>query len=182
MSAQRTAAAGIAGSGIGRLVAAPEEADREPDQPADQRNLEQEPENRREAAQPTEEAAPEQHADQAGAQQAAGETAEESTVGRGCRTLESRGGAGLPRRRPFRRGALHRGGRPWGRIGRRGRFVGPGAPAAEIAVPPGTGVDRRRDERQDGGKGGWITRAEEFMAPRYRLSEAEHRQRTSAWA
>ena len=31
-------------------------------------------------------------------------------------------------------------------------------------------------------KGGWITRAEEFMAPRYRLSEAEHRQRTSAWA
>lgn len=33
-----------------------------------------------------------------------------------------------------------------------------------------------------GGKGGWITRAEEFMAPRYRLSEAEHRQRTSAWA
>lgn len=33
-----------------------------------------------------------------------------------------------------------------------------------------------------GGKGGWITRAEEFIAPLYHLTEAEHRQRTSAWA
>ena len=28
---------------------------------------------------------------------------------------------------------------------------------------------------------GWITRAEEFMSPRYRLSEAEHRARVAAW-
>lgn len=32
------------------------------------------------------------------------------------------------------------------------------------------------------GKGGWITRAEEFIAPRYHLSDVEHRQRTAKWA
>ena len=36
--------------------------------------------------------------------------------------------------------------------------------------------------RRDGGKGGWILRAEEFVAPRYRLTDAEHRERTAAWA
>ena len=36
--------------------------------------------------------------------------------------------------------------------------------------------------RRDGGKGGWITRAEEFISPKYRLTEAEHRARVSAWA
>lgn len=40
---------------------------------------------------------------------------------------------------------------------------------------------RKYARRRDGGKGGWITRAEEFMAPRYRLSEAAHRERTSKW-
>ena len=43
-------------------------------------------------------------------------------------------------------------------------------------------ASRKHARSKAGGKGGWITRAEEFMAPRYRLSEAEHRQRTSAWA
>ncbi|BAQ69585.1 peptidoglycan-binding protein [Rhodovulum sulfidophilum] len=35
--------------------------------------------------------------------------------------------------------------------------------------------------RRDGGKGGWILRAEEFISPRYRLSEAEHRERVARW-
>ncbi|MBP1805999.1 holin-associated N-acetylmuramidase [Rubellimicrobium aerolatum] len=35
--------------------------------------------------------------------------------------------------------------------------------------------------RRDGGKGGWITRAESFIAPRYRLTDAEHRERTAQW-
>jgi lysozyme family protein len=36
--------------------------------------------------------------------------------------------------------------------------------------------------RRDGGKGGWITRAEEFISPRFHLSAAEHRERTAKWA
>ncbi|WP_224823549.1 holin-associated N-acetylmuramidase [Cognatishimia sp. MH4019] len=47
-------------------------------------------------------------------------------------------------------------------------------------------ADRRRASRKyarrrDGGKGGWITRAEEFMAPQYHFSAAQHRERVSAW-
>jgi lysozyme family protein len=42
-------------------------------------------------------------------------------------------------------------------------------------------ASRKYARRRDGGKGGWITRAEEFMAPRYRLSEAQHRARVAAW-
>lgn len=46
--------------------------------------------------------------------------------------------------------------------------------------------DRRRKlrkfaRRRDGGKGGWIKRAEEFMSPRYHLSEAEHAARVARW-
>jgi lysozyme family protein len=41
---------------------------------------------------------------------------------------------------------------------------------------------RKFARRRDGGKGGWITRAEEFIAPRWHLSEAEHRARVAAWA
>jgi len=41
---------------------------------------------------------------------------------------------------------------------------------------------RKYARRRDGGKGGWITRAEEFIAPRFHLSEAEHRARVSTWA
>jgi len=40
---------------------------------------------------------------------------------------------------------------------------------------------RKYVRRRDGGKGGWITRAEEFLSDRFRLSEAEHRERTAAW-
>ncbi|HPD93621.1 MAG: peptidoglycan-binding protein [Rhodobacter sp.] len=43
-------------------------------------------------------------------------------------------------------------------------------------------ASRRYARRRDGGKGGWILRAEEFIAPRYHLTEAEHRQRTASWA
>ncbi|MBS0563094.1 MAG: peptidoglycan-binding protein [Proteobacteria bacterium] len=41
---------------------------------------------------------------------------------------------------------------------------------------------RRFARRRDGGKGGWILRAEEFISPRFRLSDAEHRERTAKWA
>lgn len=42
-------------------------------------------------------------------------------------------------------------------------------------------ASRRFARRRDGGKGGWITRAEEFISPRYHLSDAEHRERTASW-
>lgn len=40
---------------------------------------------------------------------------------------------------------------------------------------------RKFARRQDGGKGGWITRAEEFISPKYHLSEAEHAARVRGW-
>lgn len=43
-------------------------------------------------------------------------------------------------------------------------------------------ASRRYARRRDGGKGGWILRAEEFLSPHYRLTDAEHRERTAAWA
>lgn len=43
-------------------------------------------------------------------------------------------------------------------------------------------ASRKYARRRDGGKGGWILRAEAFIAPRYHLSEAEHRERTASWA
>lgn len=47
-------------------------------------------------------------------------------------------------------------------------------------------ADRRAASRKyahtrDGGKGGWIRRAEEFIAPEYHLSDAAHRARTARW-
>ena len=42
-------------------------------------------------------------------------------------------------------------------------------------------ASRKYARRRDGGKGGWITRAEEFMSARYRLSEGEHRRRVASW-
>jgi lysozyme family protein len=42
-------------------------------------------------------------------------------------------------------------------------------------------ASRKYARRRDGGKGGWITRAEEFISPRFHLSEAEHRERTATW-
>ncbi|MEM8822191.1 MAG: holin-associated N-acetylmuramidase [Pseudomonadota bacterium] len=40
---------------------------------------------------------------------------------------------------------------------------------------------RKYAKRRDGGKGGWIRRAEEFTDAKYHLSEAEHRARVAAW-
>jgi lysozyme family protein len=42
-------------------------------------------------------------------------------------------------------------------------------------------ASRKFARRRDGGKGGWIVRAEEFISPRYHLSEAEHRARVASW-
>jgi lysozyme family protein len=43
-------------------------------------------------------------------------------------------------------------------------------------------ASRKFARRRDGGKGGWILRAEEFIHPRFHLTEAEHRARVAAWA
>ena len=40
---------------------------------------------------------------------------------------------------------------------------------------------RKFARRRDGGKGGWILRAEEFVAERFRLSAAEHGRRVASW-
>ena len=40
---------------------------------------------------------------------------------------------------------------------------------------------RKFARRKDGGKGGWIVRAEEFMSAKYRLTEAQHQARVAAW-
>ena len=42
-------------------------------------------------------------------------------------------------------------------------------------------ASRKYARARDGGKGGWIRRAEEFISPRYRLSAVEHRERTAQW-
>jgi lysozyme family protein len=43
-------------------------------------------------------------------------------------------------------------------------------------------ASRKYARRRDGGKGGWIVRAEAFISPRYRLTDAQHRARTASWA
>ncbi len=43
-------------------------------------------------------------------------------------------------------------------------------------------ASRKYARRRDGGKGGWIVRAETFISPRFHLSDAQHRARVSAWA
>jgi lysozyme family protein len=42
-------------------------------------------------------------------------------------------------------------------------------------------ASRKYARRQDGGKGGWITRAEEFLAARFHFTLAQHKERTRAW-
>ncbi|WP_137112148.1 holin-associated N-acetylmuramidase [Rhodobacter sp. SY28-1] len=42
-------------------------------------------------------------------------------------------------------------------------------------------ASRKFARARDGGKGGWIKRAEEFISPKYHLTEAQHRARVSAW-
>ena len=41
---------------------------------------------------------------------------------------------------------------------------------------------RKYARRRDGGKGGWIVRAEEFIAPRFHLSATQHAARIARWA
>jgi lysozyme family protein len=43
-------------------------------------------------------------------------------------------------------------------------------------------ASRKFARRKDGGKGGWVLRAEEFIAPRWHLTDAQHRERTATWA
>lgn len=40
---------------------------------------------------------------------------------------------------------------------------------------------RKYARRRNGGKGGWIKRAEEFISPRYHLTETQHQKRTARW-
>lgn len=42
-------------------------------------------------------------------------------------------------------------------------------------------ASRKFARRRNGGKGGWIVRAEEFISPRYHLTDAQHAARTAAW-
>ncbi|MFP4237751.1 holin-associated N-acetylmuramidase [Rhodosalinus sp.] len=42
-------------------------------------------------------------------------------------------------------------------------------------------ASRKYARRRDGGKGGWIARAEEFISPRYHMTEAEFRARVASW-
>lgn len=42
-------------------------------------------------------------------------------------------------------------------------------------------ASRKYARRNDGGKGGWIIRAEEFISPANRYTEAQHRARVAAW-
>mgnify|MGYP001827470377 CR=1 FL=1 len=42
-------------------------------------------------------------------------------------------------------------------------------------------ASRKYAKRRDGGKGGWIRRAEEFISPKYHLTTAQHSERTRAW-
>ncbi len=42
-------------------------------------------------------------------------------------------------------------------------------------------ASRKYARRRDGGKGGWIVRAEEFISPRYQLTAAQHQARVAAW-
>jgi len=42
-------------------------------------------------------------------------------------------------------------------------------------------ASRKYARRRDGGKGGWITRAEEFMSPASRYTDAQHRRRVASW-
>lgn len=49
------------------------------------------------------------------------------------------------------------------------------------ALADGRPASRKYARRRDGGKGGWILRAEEFISAQYHLTDQQHRDRTSAW-
>lgn len=41
---------------------------------------------------------------------------------------------------------------------------------------------RKYAKRKNGGKGGWITRAEEFIRPQFHMTAVQHKARTAKWA
>lgn len=43
-------------------------------------------------------------------------------------------------------------------------------------------ASRKYARRKDGGKGGWIVRAEKFMDAQWRLTDAQHKERVKEWA
>lgn len=43
-------------------------------------------------------------------------------------------------------------------------------------------ASRKYARRRDGGKGGWIRRAEAFISPKYHLTDAQHFSRTRRWS
>lgn len=43
-------------------------------------------------------------------------------------------------------------------------------------------ASRKYARKRDGGKGGWITRAEVFIAQRYHFTDKQHSARTASWA
>ena len=49
------------------------------------------------------------------------------------------------------------------------------------AIADARPASRKFARRRDGGKGGWIIRAEEFMTPKYRLTDAQHTARVASW-
>ena len=49
------------------------------------------------------------------------------------------------------------------------------------ALADARAASRKYARRRDGGKGGWITRAEDFIAPRFHLTDAQHRARVASW-
>ncbi|MEE9454040.1 MAG: holin-associated N-acetylmuramidase [Paracoccaceae bacterium] len=49
------------------------------------------------------------------------------------------------------------------------------------ALADGRVSSRKYARRRDGGKGGWILRAEEFISPRFHLTNDQHKQRVAAW-
>lgn len=50
------------------------------------------------------------------------------------------------------------------------------------ALADARAASRKFARRRDGGKGGWIARAEAFISPAYHLTDAQHRERTATWA
>lgn len=42
-------------------------------------------------------------------------------------------------------------------------------------------ASRKYARRRDGGKGGWIVRAEEYIAPRFHLTDEQHEERVAEW-
>lgn len=49
------------------------------------------------------------------------------------------------------------------------------------ALADGRVASRKYARRRDGGKGGWISRAEDFLSAKYHLSAAAHSKRTASW-